>query len=1407
MSRSAAAPPAAADPGGEAGRLLPLLDDLMPRDAARLRTRIAALATVGDPQRRALGFLRIVEAVSVAEDRLARRRAAVPEITYPDLPVSERREDLLAALRAHRVVVVAGETGSGKTTQLPKMLLETGRGVRGMIGHTQPRRIAARSVAERLAEELGVELGGAVGYTVRFTGQVSDTTLVRVMTDGVLLAEVHDDPRLLRYDAIVLDEAHERSLTIDMLLGYLARLLPQRPDLQVVVTSATIDPGRFAAHFAGALGLPADGVPVVEVSGRTYPVEIRYRPWGPGTIPGGSADDGGNDGEAAGGPGPVEDDDRELPDAVADAVSELAREGPGDVLVFCSGEREIREVSEALTRRADDDRRLTGLEVVPLFARLSAAEQHAVFAPHTGRRAIVATNVAETSITVPGIRYVVDTGTARISRYSRRTKVQRLPVEPISQASARQRAGRCGRVADGICVRLYSEEDFESRPAFTEPEILRTNLASVVLRMSALDLGAVADFPFVDPPDRRAVRDAVALLEELHAVEPADPGAAGRTAPRVTSVGRALSRLPVDPRLGRMLVEAERTGCLDEVVVLAAALSIIDPRERPRDDPGPADAAHRRFADPDSDFLGLLALWRYLESARAVLSGSALRRRCRAEHLNFRRTREWWDLVGQLRQTARELDWAPSSVGLAEPARDGEPTTHPGGTPAADAADRVHRAVLAGLLSHVGLRVDEPARGRTADRRGPGGPDGAARARPGAEDYQGARGARFRIAPGGGLGRRRPRWVMAAELVETSQVLARTVAGIQPPWVEAAAGDLGVRTHSEPRWDRRRAQVLATERVTVYGLPVVTGRAVDYGRVDPPVARDLFVRHALVHGEWDAPHAFLAANREVLAEAERIEERTRRRDAAVGEEDLVAFFTARLPGDVVSARTFDRWWRSARRETPDLLTLDLDTVVRRGRGPAADAFPDAWRDPGTGAAFPLTYRFAPGEPDDGVSVDVPLAQFAGVDLAALEWLVPGMREELVSELIRTLPKGLRRSFAPAATHAAALLAAVAEDAGGPPAGRLVDVVARELTGLGGTVVTADDLDADRLPAHLRMRVRVVEADGSLVAAGRDPAALRAELGARQRAAVADLAGDLERHGLREWSVGPLPEEVTVPGPAGPVTVHPALVAEAGGTVGVRVLPSRAEADRALPGGVLALLLLTVPSPVRELVAALPTPAKLALAAPPGTDTAGLLADVVRAAVADLAGRWAAVHGWPRTPEAFDELAASVRTGVRDTARDVLDLAVRVSSAAGEAYGELAGAQARAGGRGDAALADGLADERRHLDALFGPAWVSATGRERLPHLLRYVTAARRRVTGLLEDPRRDADRLARWRAAAADVARAAERPGAAALRWQLEEFRVALFAQSLGTAHPVSEQRIRRAVDALPGPDRRGAPV
>ncbi|HEX8204910.1 MAG TPA: ATP-dependent RNA helicase HrpA, partial [Solirubrobacteraceae bacterium] len=784
------------------------------------------------------------------EGRLAARRAAVPRITYPEaLPVSARRDDIAAAIRDHQVVIVAGETGSGKTTQIPKICLELGRGVAGMIGHTQPRRLAARTVADRIAEELGTELGDVVGYKVRFTDRVGDNTLVKLMTDGILLAELTGDRTLRQYDTLIVDEAHERSLNIDFILGYLTQLLPRRPDLKVVITSATIDTERFARHFADALGTT---VPVVEVSGRSYPVEVRYRP----VV---DPDD------------PDSDPDRDEIDAIGDAVAELQREGPGDVLVFLPGEREIRDTADALAKRD-----LRNTEILPLYARLSTAEQHRVFAPHPGSRVVLATNVAETSLTVPGIRYVVDTGLARISRYSRRLKVQRLPIEKISQASANQRAGRCGRVADGICIRLYAEDDFDARPQFTEPEILRTNLASVILQMIALDLGDLAAFPFVEKPDTRAVGDGLGLLDELGALTPA------RT---LTAVGRALSRLPVDPRLGRMLVEADRTGCLREVLVIAAALSVQDPRERPAEHRQAADEKHARFyAGGDnavdangSDFLAFLNLWTYVQEQRAALTGNRFRRLLRDEFLHFLRIREWQDLHGQLRSAARNAGMTVNDV-------DADP-------------DRIHVAVLSGLLSQVGLREGET------------------------REFLGARGARFMVFPGSPLGKKPPRWVMAAELVETSRLWARTVARIQPEWIEPLAGHLVKRNYSEPHWSRKRAGAVAVERVTLHGIPIVVGRNVDLGRIDPELARELFLRHALVEGDWDTRHEFFAANRALLEDVEELETRARRRDLVVDEDTLFAFYDARVPADVVSGRHFDSWWRKARRRHPDLLDL------------------------------------------------------------------------------------------------------------------------------------------------------------------------------------------------------------------------------------------------------------------------------------------------------------------------------------------------------------------------------------------------------------------------------------------------------------------------------------------------------
>ncbi|MGA8466856.1 MAG: ATP-dependent RNA helicase HrpA, partial [Trebonia sp.] len=865
----------------------------------------------------------------------------------------------------HQVVIVAGETGSGKTTQLPKICLELGRGVTGQIGHTQPRRIAARTVAERIAEETSTQLGTAVGYKVRFTDKSGDNTLVKVMTDGILLNEIASDRDLYRYDTLIIDEAHERSLNIDFILGYLRQLLPRRPDLKVIITSATIDPERFAAHFA----IDDQPAPIIEVSGRTYPVEVRYRP---------IAD-----------PEQRDTEDRDQIQAISDAIDELSANGPGDILVFFSGEREIRDTADALKGRKN-------LEVLPLYGRLSAAEQHRVFelpASRTmsHRRVVLATNVAETSLTVPGIRYVIDPGTARISRYSLRTKVQRLPIEPISQASANQRKGRCGRVADGICIRLYSEEDFDSRPEYTDPEIQRTNLASVILQMAAARLGDIRAFPFVDPPDPRSITDGVRLLEELNAMK----------SDRLTDTGRKMARLPVDPRIARMIIEADRQGCAREVLVIAAALSIQDPRERPADNQQAADTAHRRFAQPESDFLTFLALWDYLTDRQRELSGSAFRRMCRAEFLNYLRVREWQDLHAQLQSLSADL-------GLSTDSSSSERA-------------RVHTALLAGLLSHVGMKVVLTARPGTPPERG---------RRP-LPEYLGARGTRFAIFPGSALARKPPDWVVAAELVETSRLWGRIVASVEPEWVEPVAAHLVKRSYSEPRWSKSRGAVIATEKVTLYGIPIVADRTVNFDRIDPVASRELFIRHALVEGDWETRHHFFRDNATLLAEAAELEQRARRRGLVAGEDALFEFYDARVPADVTSARHFDAWWKRQRHQTPDLLTLTLDDLLSAEAAEALEldsAYPEVWTSETQGPAaagqraLSLSYAFEPGTETDGVTIDIPLSTLNQARPEEFSWQVPGLRHELVTELIRSLPKALRRELVPAPDVAREVLA-------------------------------------------------------------------------------------------------------------------------------------------------------------------------------------------------------------------------------------------------------------------------------------------------------------------------------------------------------------------------------------------------
>jgi len=1286
------------------------LDGLTIRDATRLGRRIKNLRGKVSAEK----VQQIAEELTSAEALVATRKAAVPAITYPELPVSDRRDELAKAINDNQVVVVAGETGSGKTTQLPKICLELGRGIRGTIGHTQPRRLAARTVAQRIADELGTSLGDAVGYTVRFTDQASDRTLVKLMTDGILLAEIQRDRRLLRYDTLILDEAHERSLNIDFLLGYLRELLPRRPDLKVIVTSATIEPGRFAAHFNGA--------PIVEVSGRTYPVEIRYRPLEVEAVADDDTDDPDDPDHEI-----VRTEMRDQTEAIVDAIAELEKEPPGDVLVFLSGEREIRDTSEALRSSFDEH-----TEVLPLYARLPTAEQQKVFAPHTGRRVVLATNVAETSLTVPGIRYVVDPGTARISRYSRRTKVQRLPIEPISQASAAQRAGRSGRVAPGVCIRLYSGEDFASRPRFTDPEILRTNLAAVILQMAALQLGDIEQFPFLDPPDARSIRDGVLLLQELGAFDRA--GA-------ITELGRRLARLPVDPRIGRMILQADAEGCVREVLVLAAALSIPDPRERPADRDEAARQKHARFADERSDFITYLNLWRYLREQRKERSGNAFRRMCREEFLHYLRIREWQDLTGQLRSIARD-------IGIRESDEDADPTS-------------IHAALTAGLLSHIGLREGD------------------------SRDYTGARNTKFVLAPGSVLTKRPPRWVVVAELVETSRLYGRIAARIEPEAVERIAGHLVHRSYSEPHWDPQRGAVMAYERVTLYGLPLVPRRRVNYAQIEPELARELFIRHALVEGDWQTRHHFFRDNARLREELEEIEERARRRDLIVGDDDIYAFYDARVPAEVVSARHFDAWWRKQRRRTPDLLTLTRDDLLRT-EDTAGDQ-PDTWQ--AGDLSLPVTYRFEPGAEDDGITVHVPVEVLARLGGDEFAWHVPALREELVTALIRSLPKDLRRNFVPAPDTARAVLATL--EPGTEP---LLRSLQRALQRRTGVLVPIDAFDLDKLPSHLRVTFAVESADGSEVARGKDLEALQEQLAAPARQAVAEAVADgLERSGLRGWpdDLDELPRTVERVSGGHTVRGFPAFV-DMKSTVDVRVFATTAEQDAVMGPGVRRLLRLTVASPVKTIERQLNPRARLVLGGNPDGSLAALLDDSVDAAVAVQAP----APVWSRAE--FEALRQRVADALVAT---TLDIVGRVEKVLGAAHEVEVALPAKA----SAAQADAIADIRAQLDRLLPRGFVAATGATHLGDLTRYLTAVSRRIERLPQGVNADRERMTRVHAVqdAYDELRQALSPARAAavdvrdIARMIEELRVSLWAQQLGTARPVSEQRIYRAIDAI----------
>ncbi len=1250
------------------------------------------------------GLARVEADIEAAYEQIAARKAALPVPNYPDdLPIVARRTEIARAIAAHQVVIVCGDTGSGKTTQLPKICLELGRGAAGLIGHTQPRRIAARSVATRIAEELKTEVGRGVGFKVRFSDHIGTETYLKIMTDGILLAEIQKDRLLSQYDTLIIDEAHERSLNIDFLLGYLKRLLPCRPDLKLIITSATLDPERFSRHFGGA--------PIIYVEGRTWPVEVRYRP----LI---SLDD--------------EDIDRSQSEGIVAACEELAREGPGDILVFLPGEREIRETVEALAKHHP-----LQTEILPLYARLSAREQQRVFQPRGKRRIVLATNVAETSLTVPGIRYVVDTGTARISRYSWRSRLQRLPIEPISQASAEQRKGRCGRLGPGVCIRLYSEEDFTTRPAFTEAEMQRTNLASVVLQMSALGLGKVTDFPFIDPPEARLVKDGYQLLEELHAVD---------NRHRITETGRRLARLHVDPRLGRMLLAAEREGALREVLVIVSALAVQDPRERPLDKQQAADEAHRRFADEHSDFLAYLKLWDYFHDKARHLSKTQLRKLCRHEFLSWMRMREWIE-------TWRQLHGQLLEMGFRE-------NTEPAGY------DAIHRALLAGLLSQVGYK-DEQERKKRKGSRG--------------VSYLGTRNRRFQIFPGSALAKRAPKWLMAAEIVDTGRAYARTVAAIKPEWIEKLGAHLLKHHIHEPHWEQRAARVGAYDKITLYGLVIHPRKRVDYARTHPAEARELFIRHALVYGKFKSRGGFLAHNLALIEEVEALEAKSRRPDILVDEQVIFEFYDRLLPADINNGAAFEHWREQTERENPKLLYLTRQALMRHAAGEVtAECFPDQL-NVGAGLSLPLRYRLAPGEEDDGLTLRVPLAALRQIDIARCEWLVPGLLEEKLVALLRGLPKGLRKNFVPRPEFARACAQAMSFGEGD-----LYATFAHQLKRMTGVEVPSDAWDRAALPAHLRMRYDVVDANHKLLAEGRDLAALTDILEGRVQENFKALPTQtLERDNITSWDFGDLPDSVDLEQRNLALKGFPALVRE-GDKISLRVLDSEEKALAAHRDGVLGLLRIVLREQVKYLHKRLPHAQEMCLHFAAVGQCEELKDDLIEAVLEDIF----LADSLPRRESEFKARLEAGRT-------EIVPAATRLAETLNDAFAAFH--RIRQCLKGDLPLswieaANDINDQLRHL---IYPGFIRATPAGQRPHLPRYLKAVERRLERLSQQPDKDR-RLrgeieplwARYKQYLDEGGKLSE--ALYEYRWQMEELRVSLFAQALGTPRPVSVGRLEK---------------
>ena len=1284
------------------------LSQVLIKDQFKFSRRLANNSKIKDAEKAELNLVKIACDIQTSMDKRQLRQDNLPEVEYPDLPVSQKKDEIAKAILENQVIIIAGETGSGKTTQIPKICLQLGRGVSGLIGHTQPRRIAASTVANRIAEELGSELGQTVGYRVRFTDKVSDNSYIKLMTDGILLAEIQNDRFLTKYDTIIIDEAHERSLNIDFLLGYLKRLLPRRPDLKVIITSATIDPERFSNHFSDHKGNKA---PIIEVSGRTFPVETLYRPLE----------------EFSGG---------DQIEGIFNAVDELQRLGRGDILIFMNGEREIRDTAEALTKR-----NLRDTEVLPLFARLSGAEQSRIFQSHRGQRIVLATNVAETSLTIPGIKYVIDTGTVRISRYSYRTKVQRLPIEAISQASANQRMGRCGRVSAGVCIRLYGEDDFLSRPEFTDPEILRTNLSSVILQMLALGLGELNQFPFVQPPEDRNIKDGLNLLEELGAVNLH----AQDTRKRLTPLGQKLAKLPVDPRLARMILAAKEYDCVHEVMVISAALSIQDPRERPMEKQQASDEKHRRFYDKDSDYMAFVNLWEYIKEQRNALSSNQFRKMCQKEFLAYMRVREWQDIYAQIKQVVDELDIKVNHQ-VAE-------------------FDNVHQALLAGLLSHIGFKDKE-------------------------QHYLGARNSKFFMFPGSGLFKKQPKWGMFAELVETSKLFGRISARIKPEWIEQQAQHLIKRSYAEPHWQKKMGVVGAYETQTLYGLSVVNKRKVTYTNIDPILCRELFIRHALVEGEFNTRHQFFKDNQALLNDIEELEHKSRRRDILVDDETLFSFYDEQVPQNVCSAKQFDSWWNREKKKQPDLLNYQRDDVMSHdATNVTANAYPDYWQQ--GNFKLQLSYAFEPGTAQDGVTVKIPLALLNQIKPEGFEWQIPALREELLIALIKTLPKPIRRNFVPAPNYAQAVIANIE-----PLKVPLYEAFEKQLLRMTGVRIPDKSWDIEALPTHLRIKFTIIDDNKKIVAVGTDLLQLQHDLKGEVKQTLSKVSKQgIEKTELLEWNFGKLPKSFKKDHGGYEVKAYPALV-DKSKSVAIELFDSEDKAVRANLHGLRRLVLLNVPSPIKYLQQSLPNKAKLGLYFNPFGQVKDLIDDCIACAVDSILE----AEIMPQDANVFEVQKEKVRAELADKTLVITQLVEEVLTLAH-------GVNKKLKGKIDLTMLVAQGDIKSQLERLIFPGFACAVGEKKLPDLKRYLQALQKRLEKLPASPNQDRlntielhELEQRYLALCKTMlSNEKENEQLSEIYWMMEELRVSLFAQQLGTAYPVSAKRVKQKLTELKG--------